>query len=152
MIGSAPFVPTRIDQVDRMLSAVQLKPGMTLYDLGSGDGRLVHKAAKQYGANSIGYEYSPMVWLWSKFLGLFWRSGAKLKYGNFWKKNISDADVIVCYLLPKAMKRMKEEIFPKLKPGTFIISHAFRIPDFPHVKRLPRNHSKKLAPVWIYKI
>ena len=152
MVFGAPFVPTSMKQVRRMLEAAKLKKGMVVYDLGSGDGRLVHTAAKEHGAKAIGYEYSPFVWLWAKFLGLFWRSGAKLKFGNFWSKDISDADVIVCYLLPHSMKLMEEKLIPKLKKGTLIISHAFAIPDKKVWRKLPRVREEKLGPVWIYKV
>lgn len=152
MIAGAPFVPTEMVQVERMLTAVELKPGMKVYDLGSGDGRLVHKAAKDYGANAVGYEFSPLVWAWAKFLSLFWwRSKAKLKFGNFWKKDLSDADVIFCYLLTHSMKRMKEHLLPQLKPGALIVSHAFVIEGVEPWKKLPRLKDQKLGPIWIYK-
>lgn len=153
MASGAPFVPTPMFQVDRMLSAVPLKKGMTIYDLGAGDGRLVYKANKEYGVKSIGYEFSPFVWMWSKFLKFFfWRSDADLRYGNFWKKDLTDADVIVCYLLPGSMKKMYNELFPSLKPGTLIISHAFSIPDMKPIKELPRLREKRLGPIRVYKI
>ncbi len=151
MITGAPFVPTQMAQVDRMLKAAKIKPGMKVYDLGSGDGRLVHRASNNYKAHAIGYEYSPLVWLWSRLLALFWRSKAKLKYGNFWRADISDADVIVCYLLPFSMKRMHKDLWPKLKPGALVVSHAFSIPDLKTWKKLERDKSQGLGPVWIYK-
>lgn len=152
MIAGAPFVPTEMVQVERMLKAADLKPGMKIYDLGSGDGRLVHTAAKKYGANAVGYEFSPLVWVWSKFLSLFWwRSKAHLKYGNFWKKDLSDADVIFCYLLTHSMKRMKEHLIPQLKPGALIVSHAFVIEGVEPWKKIPRLREEKLGPIWIYR-
>ncbi len=151
MIAGAPFVPTEMEQVERMLKAANLKPGMKVYDLGSGDGRLVHKAAKQYKANAVGYEFSPLVWLWAKFLSLFWRSKAKLRFGNFWKKDLSDADVIFCYLLNHSMNRMKVHLLPQLKPGAIIVSHAFQIEGLEPWKKLPRLEDQRLGPVWIYK-
>jgi hypothetical protein len=151
MITGAPFVPTQMAQVRRMLKAADIKKGDRLYDIGAGDGRLVHHAKTEYGADSIGYEYSPLVWTWSKILNLFWRSGAKLRYGNMWKQDFSDADFIVCYLLPKAMNRFKKEIWPTLKPGCKIISHAFSVPDLKPDKKLPRNRDQKLGPVLIYR-
>lgn len=152
MIAGAPFVPTEMVQVERMLKAAELKPGMKVYDLGSGDGRLVHTAAKKYGANAVGYEFSPLVWVWSKFLSLFWwRSKAHLKYGNFWKKDLSDADVIFCYLLTHSMKRMKEHLLPQLKPGALIVSHAFVIEGVEPWKKIPRLREEKLGPIWIYR-
>lgn len=151
MIAGAPFVPTEMEQVERMLKAANLKPGMKVYDLGSGDGRLVHKAAKQYGAIAVGYEFSPLVWLWAKFLSIFWRSKAKLRFGNFWKKDLSDADVIFCYLLNHSMNRMETYLLPQLKPGALIVSHAFQIKGLKPWKELPRIRDRKLGPVWIYK-
>lgn len=152
MISGAPFVPTPMKQVERMLKSAEIKPGHRVYDLGSGDGRLVHKASRHYGADAIGYEYSPIVWAWAKAISPFWRSKAKIKYANLWRKDLSDADVIVCYLLPHAMKRFNKEIIPQLRPGTRIVSHAFKIPQLDHHKRLPRNRAQGLGPVWIYKI
>jgi len=98
-----------------------------------------------------GYEFSPLVWMWSKFLSIFWRSKAKLKYGNFWTKDFSDADVIVCYLLPGAMKKMKDKIFPQLKPGAYIVSHAFHLPGYEPLKKLPRLKAERIGSIWVYK-
>ncbi|MBU0981255.1 class I SAM-dependent methyltransferase [Patescibacteria group bacterium] len=150
MVGGAPFVPTQMRQVHRMLDAVPLKKGMKLYDLGSGDGRLVHTASKKYNVEAVGYEYSPLIWLWGKMISPFWRSKAKLKFGNFYRQNLSDADIIVCYLLPGPMKRMRKEIYPRLKKGAIIISHAFHIPELDPLKILPKDKDLKLSPVWIY--
>ncbi len=152
MLVGAPFVPTQMEQVDRMLKAAKIKPGMKVYDLGCGDGRLVHKAAKKYKARAVGYEFSPLVWLWAKFVALFWRTEAKIVFADFWKKDLSDSDVIFCYLLPHAMKNFQERIVPQLKPGSLIVSHAFPIPDFEMNSSLPRVRERKLGPVWIYKI
>lgn len=152
MIKGAPFVPTPMEQVRRMLKIAELKPGQVIYDLGSGDGRLVHTASRLYKAKAIGYELSPLVWGWAVFLSLFWRSSAKLRFGNFWNKDISDADVIVCYLLPPAMEQLKKKILPQLKPGALLVSHAFEIKDWIPYKKLERDREKKIAPVWVYKI
>lgn len=152
MMKGAPFVPTPMEQVRRMLKAAELKKGDVIYDLGSGDGRLVHTAARLYKAKAIGYELSPIVWAWSIVLSLFWHSSAKLRFGNFWSKDVSDAKVIVCYLLPPAMENLKKNILPQLKPGTLLVSHAFQIEGWTPYKKLERDVEKKLASVWIYKI
>jgi hypothetical protein len=152
ILVGVPFVPSSMTQVRRMLKAAELKPGMKVYDLGSGDGRLVHIASREYGAEAIGYELSPLVYFWSKITQVFWKSKAKLRYGNFWKQDLSDADVIVCYLLPHTMKQVKNKLFSKMKPGALLISHAFSIKDHPEWKTLERDREKGLAPIWIYKI
>lgn len=152
MMKGAPFVPTPMVQVRRMLKEAQLKPGMTIYDLGSGDGRLVHTAEREYQARAIGYELSPLVWLWARFLALFWRSKAELRFGNFWNKDISDADVIVCYLLPHSMQDVRKKLLNQLKPGTLIISHSFKMEGITPLKAIPFDREKKLGSIWIYKI
>lgn len=151
MLCGVPFVPTSMKQVRRMLKAAKLKPGMVIYDLGSGDGRLVHTAAREYGATAIGYEISPLVWIWSLFLSIFWVSNAKLRFGNFWKKDVRDADVIVCYLLPKVMHRMEKELLPQLKPGTLIISNAFSMKELKPIKVIERDRDRRLPKVLVYR-
>ncbi len=151
MFSGAPFVPTRMEQVRRMLKAAGLKKGMLLYDIGSGDGRLVHTANKDYGVRAIGYEYSPLVWAWSKLVQPFWNSKAEIRYGNLWKQDLSDADCIVCYLLPGPMQRFKREILPTLKPGTIIVSHAFQMQGIKPSKKIPFDKDQKLSAVWVYK-
>ncbi len=149
MLG-APFVPTHMKQVKRMIEAGNLKKGMKIYDLGCGDGRLVHEASVIVGrSNAIGYEYSPIVYLWAKFLSIFWRGG-EIKYGNIWNQDFSNADVIFCYLLPKAMAKFEKTLLPKLKPGSLIVSHAFEFPTYPVYKKIPRDGSH--APVVLYRI
>ena len=149
MIG-APFVPTHMKQVKRMIDAANLKKGMKIYDLGCGDGRLVHEASTLVGSTkAVGYEYSPLVYLWAKFLSIFWRGDA-IKYGNIWNQNFSDADVIFCYLLPHAMAKFEKIVIPQLKPNTLIVSHAFAMPTYPIYKKIPRDEMH--APVLVYKI
>jgi hypothetical protein len=124
MIAGAPFVPTEMVQVERMLKAVELKPGMKIYDLGSGDGRLVHRAARDYGAIA-GLNFSPCVASWAKFLSLFWwRTKATAQVWKF--RDLSDADVV--FLLPPhpPMNRMKEHLILNSNRA-LIVSHAFLI-------------------------
>ncbi len=151
----APFVPTHMAQVKRMLSAVPLKKGMKVVDLGSGDGRLVHWASIKYGANATGYEFSPLVFAWSKLLQIGWMlkgSRAHILWRNFWTQDLSDVDVVVCYLLTGTMERMEKELMPQLKDGAWIISNAFQFKDLKAVKVLPRSESQRLGRVWVYRV
>ena len=125
---------------------------MKVYDLGSGDGRLVHSAAKRYGVEAVGIEFSPLVYLWGLFLKPFWQSKARLRFGNFWNQDLRDADVIFCYLLPSLMDKIESKLVPKLSPGTLVVSHAFTFKTLQPVEKLPRLPDEKLGPVWVYKI
>lgn len=125
--GAPPLVPTSHKTVAAMMRLADIKPGEKVYDVGCGDGRLVFAAAA-LGARAVGYELSVLAYLLAKFRSLFHR-GSSIRYGDFWKKDVSDADVIVCYLLIGAMANFKESIWKKLKPGTRVVSHGFKLPD-----------------------
>ncbi len=153
MIAGAPFVPTPMNQVDRMLKAAKIKPGEKVYDLGCGDGRLVYKAATDYKAVAVGYEYSPFVWFWAWLLKkIAWKSSAKVLLRNFWTQDLRDADVLITYLLPHSMEHMKKLILPQLKKGARVISHAFPLEGVKEVEKLPHVKDERLGAVWIYKI
>ena len=91
--------------------------------LGCGDGRLVFAAASK-NARAIGYEFSVPTYALAKFLSLF-HPGSKIYLRDFWKQDYHDADVIFCYLLSNSMQTFKKIIWPQLKPGCKVISHAF---------------------------
>jgi SAM-dependent methyltransferase len=123
---SGPFVPSTRKRYEAMLRLAGLQPGDVVYDLGFGDGRLVFAAAKQ-SKKAIGYELSIPLFLFGWIRKLVSRSKVQIRYGNIWKQNYQDADVIFCYLLPKAMHRFYAEVWPTLKPGTRVVSNAFPI-------------------------
>ena len=85
-------------------------------------------AAADKGAKATGYEFSLLAWLWAVLFS--WRHpGAQIRFANFWKQDLRDADVIVCYLLRQLMPRFRDEIWTNLKPGTRVLSHGFSIPE-----------------------
>jgi len=130
---SGPFVPSARKRTQSMLKLADLKPGDTAYDLGFGDGRLIFAAAKT-AKKAIGYELSIPLYLFG--LVRKWVSGSKvgIRYGNIWKQDYRDADVIFCYLLPKAMTRFHKDVWPTLKPGTRVIVNAFSIHEVKPIK------------------
>lgn len=85
-----------------MLKAVKLKPKQVVYDLGCGDGRFVRIAARKYGANGIGVELNPLVYLYAKIKS-FGKKNETIICRDFRKINLKDADVVICYLLTKTM-------------------------------------------------
>jgi len=148
---SAPFVPTPMKVVRKMLKLAKIKEGEKIYDLGCGDGRLVHLASKEYKAEAIGFELSPLVFAIAKFLQPFWRSKAKIKFRNFHRQDISDANIIVCYLMPNTLEKMLKK-FQTLKKGTRIISYAFKIPGLNLIHQEPRVREENMSPIWVYEI
>src|SRR3990167_6679931 len=82
-LTGAPWVPTPMPRVKRMLELADLKPGDRVYDLGCGDGRMVHWAAKQYFADAVGLELSPLVYAWARTRNFFLRSPSKILMRDF---------------------------------------------------------------------
>jgi len=136
-VTGGPFVPSSRKRHQDMLKLADLKKTDTVYDLGCGDGRLIFKSA-QYVKKAIGYELSVPLYLFSKIRQLFNLKNAQIRYANIWKQDYSDANVIFCYLLPSSMKRFYKEIWPKLKPGTRVVSNAFAIHEIKPIKQEDR--------------
>lgn len=130
---SAPFVPSSRKKLKAMLSLADLNPHDTVYDLGCGDGRFIFAAAPHV-KKAVGYDLSiPLVWL-GKLKALLTRSKAQIRFGNMFRQNYADADVIFCYLLSETMNRFYREIWPTLKPGTRVLSNTFSIKNLEPVK------------------
>lgn len=125
---SGPFVPSARKRHRTMLKIAELSPRDIVYDLGCGDGRLVFASAPHV-KKAIGYELSIPLYIFGKLVSIFKSKKASIRFGNIWMQDYSDADVIFCYLLPGSMKKFHKEIWPKLKPGTRVISNAFQIHD-----------------------
>jgi hypothetical protein len=132
-IISGPFVPSARKRTQAMLKLADIKSTDITYDLGFGDGRLIFAAAKQ-SKKAIGYELSIPLYLFGLIRKWVSRSKVGIRFGNIWKQDYRDADVIFCYLLPKAMTRFYKEVWPTLKPGTRVISNAFTIHEIQPIK------------------
>jgi SAM-dependent methyltransferase len=150
MVTGAPFVPTPMPRVKKMLQLAKIKKGEKVYDIGCGDGRMVYLAAKEYGANAVGFELSPLVFLLAKVRQFFWRSKAKIFFTDFRAQNLGDADVIVCYLMPDSLARLQEKLDKELKKGTRVVSYAFSIGTWKVNHREERDKENNLAPIWVY--
>ncbi|MCX6793740.1 MAG: hypothetical protein NTY06_01405 [Candidatus Gottesmanbacteria bacterium] len=132
-LTGAPFVPTKNAPADAMIRLADIHKGDTVYDLGSGNGKLLLMAA-QKGARAIGYEINPILVLFSIV------RGTKTHWKNFWNADIHDADVIFVYLLPWKMERLAGKLKKELKPGTTIVSNSFIFPNWKIVRQDTVNH------------
>lgn len=126
----APWVPTSMSMVHKMLQLAEVGPEDTVYDLGCGDGRTVVAAARRYGARAVGVEIDPLRYLWCQMLisvlGL--RDHVKIVYGNFFKQDLSGADVVTCYLLQNTNDKLREKLKRELRPGARVVSNTFTFP------------------------
>jgi predicted RNA methylase len=119
-----------------MLNFAGLKAGETMYDLGSGDGRIVIIAAQKYHAKAIGVELDNDLAISSaariKKLGL--EKTARIIHGDILTQNYGDADVITVYLLPESNIKVRPILESTLKKGTRIVAHDFEIGGWTPVK------------------
>ena len=125
LIG-APYMPTLKKSCAQALDLLDLKPGQTLYELGSGDGVML-KLAAQRGLNVVGYELNPFLALISWLRTLPYRRQVKVRWGNFWKADLSKADGIFVFLLDRFMPELDKKISAEAGQAK-LVSHAFKIP------------------------
>ena len=124
-----PFVPTPVDVVDRMLELAEVKKGDVVYDLGSGDGRIVIRAAKKYGVRAVGIEMDRLLLAKArkdaKALGV--SHLVEFRAEDAMKVDLSKATVVTLYMLPWFNEAMKPSFKKYLKPGARIVAHDFGI-------------------------
>ncbi len=132
----SPFVRSSEKDVERMLRMANLKKGEILYDLGSGDGRIVIAAAKKYGVKAVGIELQEdlVKETQKKIHELGLEKDVKIIHGDLLIKNISKADVVTLYLTEDANEKLVPKLKKELKPGNRIISHRFKIPNWTPIK------------------
>lgn len=124
-----PFVPTRRDVVQMMLSMARLKKHDILYDLGSGDGRIVIEAAKQHGVSAVGIDIDPLKIQKAREKALAEGVEDQVTFiqEDFFRANFSNASVVTMFLLPTVNLELRSKLLSQLAPGTRIVSHRFHL-------------------------
>lgn len=150
LVNGAPFVPTPLPIVRKIVKMAKIKPGQKVYDIGCGDCRFVYVAANEYHADAVGIELSPLVYLYALIRKLIWHSQAKIRFGNFKYMKLSDADIIFCYLLPKTLAKIQPALDKKIKPGTRIFSYAFNIPNWKLIHQEEPDEQTGVGPIFVY--
>lgn len=127
-----PFVPSDETVVDAMLALAKVGPNDLIYDLGSGDGRILISAARERGARGIGVEIDPQL-----IADAMEEAGAARveRLVDFIEEDIFDADcsaatVVMLYLLESINLQLRPRLLDQLRPGTRIVSHAFDMGDW----------------------
>ena len=127
-----PFVPSSQEVVDRMIELASVKKGDLVYDMGSGDGRIVIAAAKK-GAKAVGFEIDGDLVKESREnirkAGV--QNLAEIRRQDILSVDFSAASVITMYLLPDVNLKLKEKLLRQLKPGSRVVSHSFDMGDWP---------------------
>lgn len=123
----APYYPTPNTIVDKMLQLGELKAGEKMFDLGSGDGRLVIAAARKYKADATGVELSDSLFKQSmdRIKSIRLSNTARIIHGDLLKQDYSSADLLTVYLLPVGNGLVTPILEKQLKKGARIVAHDF---------------------------
>jgi SAM-dependent methyltransferase len=128
------YVPTPTLVVEAMLELAQVKPADVVYDLGSGDGRIVIAAAKKYGARGVGFELDPALVKKARENAAAAGVANRVRFvtQDLFTADLSKASVVTLYLLQSINERLRPKLVRELKPGARIVSHVFNMgPEWP---------------------
>lgn len=139
-IAGAPFYPSSLKIVDKVIKLSNLKKTDKIIDIGSGDGRIVYQFAKR-GYQVRGIEINPFFVLFSNLLLLitgnfsrgrvYWRNAKKFDYSEY--------NLVYVYLFPDLVSSLTEKFKKELKPGAKIVSNTFQLRSF-----VPKKQEEKL--------
>ena len=125
--NNAPWKPTPLKIVKRMLELANVENTDIVYDLGSGDGRILIITVKKFKAKAVGIEISIFRYFLIQFIVtvLRLRKHVKVIHGDLFLQDLSEASVVTCYLLQRMNNQLIEKFKKELKPGTRIVSYCF---------------------------
>src|SRR6266404_6235932 len=150
----APYLPSPQLVAERMLEAARVKAGETVYDLGSGDGRIVITAAQKFGAKAVGVEISDVLCKSTekKVTALGLTSQVKIIHGSALKVDLSPADVVTLYLLTSSNARLRPNLERYLKPTARVVSLNFAMPGWKPASVETMHADRQTHTIYIYEM
>lgn len=134
--GEVPFVPTPPEVVERMLELAEVRKGDVVYDLGSGDGRIIIRAAKKYGARGVGVEIDADLVQRARHSARDEGVSHLVEFReeDALKVDVSSATVVTLYMLPDFNAKLSPILSKQLKPGSRVVAHDFPLEGWTPVK------------------
>ena len=139
------YVPTPQNVVDAMLQLANVTAKDVVYDLGSGDGRIVITAAKKYGASGVGIEIDPALVKKARANAAAAGVSDRVRFvtQDLFKTDLRGASVVTLYLLQSINERLRPKLVRELKAGTRVVSHVFNMgPEWPPEKTVTVERSR----------
>jgi SAM-dependent methyltransferase len=132
LLKQVPYVPTPQDVVEKMLELAKVTPDDVVYDLGSGDGRVVITAAQKYGAHAVGVEINPELYRQSsaRIKELRLDDRAHIICDDMFYIDLHHATVVTMYLLTSFNEKLRPKLEHELRSGTRIVCHDFHVPGW----------------------
>lgn len=138
VVRGAPYVPTLKGDIQRALDVAQLRPGQTLVDLGSGDGRLLAAAAER-GIRAVGYELNPILVLISRWRCRKYGDLVTVRLVDFWHSKLpEEAQAVFVFLAEPFMDRLSRHLHneaKRLNHSLLLVSYGFEIQDLEPIQR-----------------
>lgn len=146
ILFGAPFLPTLNSQTVKAVDLLDLYPGKTMLELGSGDGRVLREAASR-GIVAIGYELNPILVVWSRLINRKYKALITVHWGNYWNQSLPPTDGIYVFLLQKYMTKLDKKIEQdmttwKQQKAVKLVSFGFEIPN--------KSPSKSTSGLFLY--
>jgi SAM-dependent methyltransferase len=139
------FIPTPQPVVEAMLELAEIKKTDVVYDLGSGDGRIVITAAKKYGARGVGIELDPALVKQARRNAAAAGVADRVRFvtQDLFTTNLRPATVVTLYLLQSLNERLRPKLVRELRPGARIVSHVFNMgPEWPPARTVTVERSR----------
>ena len=148
-----PYVPTPMLVAQKMLEIAKVAPDDVVYDLGSGDGRIVIMAAQKFGAHAVGVELDSDLFQKSseriRKLGL--QDRAQIIHENMFEVNVRHATVVTLYLLTAVNERLRPMLERELRSGARVVSHDFQVPGWQPAETVEVNSENQVvSKVYLY--
>jgi len=144
----APYIPTPQVIVEKMLESAHVRPGEVVYDLGSGDGRILFTAVQEFGARAVGVEILPELCdrARERIRSMGLEDKIRVIQGSALRVDLRPADVVTMYFLTGSNERLKPTLVKYLKPTARVVSNQFPIKgwkpaDVVHVRDGSMEHT-----------
>jgi SAM-dependent methyltransferase len=127
--GEVPFVRSTPEVIDRMLEMARVKAGDLIYDIGSGDGAIIIRAAKKYGVRGVGIEIDEDLVIKARSNAFREKVEQLVEFRaqDAFTVDVSPATVVTLYMLPDFNAKLRPILDRQLKPGTRVVSHDYPI-------------------------
>jgi SAM-dependent methyltransferase len=145
------YVPTPPDVVTKMLEMAGVTKDDVVYDLGSGDGRVVIAAAKEFGARGVGVEITPKLVAEARVNAEKAGVADRVRFveQDLFEADLSEATVVALYLLPALNIKLRPKLLRELKPGSRIVSHNFDMGKWDPDRTWEREEDDTTVYLWV---
>jgi predicted RNA methylase len=149
-----PPIPTPQRIVDLMLEAARVKPDDLVYDLGSGDGRVVITAAQKFGARAVGVEFQPDLCrkATEKISALGLSDRARIIEDSVFRVDLSPATVVTMFFLTTSNERLKPNLEKYLRPGARVVSNQFPVKGWRPAETVHLKIGNMEHTIYVYEI